>query len=257
MLLILAVVSIAGCGTVLAANPQPTPEPAPSASITPSETPAATTPTDTPSVVGPVTAVTATVADRIPASLQGRAWAAVGPTALFAGSLGDPVRLRLPPSWDLLAITDEYVVTGQRALDGSSTLVNFSFRGNGAADRKPVSVPGQMIAGVVASDRLYVTGFDATSTGDPGVIAISMLDGTVTIVVPPAPAPEGLGSPVARNVLVSPSGRTVLSSLCSPAGCSGGTIVDASTASVRGSLANTDGPSAINESFALVRRGGD
>jgi hypothetical protein len=58
-------------------------------------------------------------------------------------------------------------------------------------------------------------------------------------------------------VLVSPSGRTALSSLCTPSGCTGGTIIDAATGTIRGSLASTDGPSALNDEVALVRGGGE
>jgi hypothetical protein len=103
---------------------------------------------------------------------------------------------------------------------------------------------------------VYATGFDATSMGDPGIVAISTLDGSVRTIIKPA-VPDDAVSVVARNVLVSPSGRTVLSAVCVPSGCTGGTIIDAASGRVTGTLTTTEGPSAINDTYALVRGGGD
>ncbi len=63
--------------------------------------------------------------------------------------------------------------------------------------------------------------------------------------------------PVGRNILVSGTGLTVISSLCTPASCSGGSVIDAVSAKVIGTLQTTDGPSALNDNVVLVRTGGD
>src|SRR5690349_7556474 len=118
--------------------------------------------------------------------------------------------------------------------NGTSSTVSFSSLESGVDVFKPIAVPGQLFVGAVAGTMVYATGFDATSSGDPGLVAISATDGTVVTVIEARPQVEDGGPVVARSVLTSPSGRTIVSALCRPEGCAGGAIIHTSTGKVAG-----------------------
>lgn len=141
--------------------------------------------------------------------------------------------------------------------NGTSSTVSFSSLESGVDVFKPIAVPGQLFVGAVAGTMVYATGFDATSSGDPGLVAISATDGTVVTVIEARPQVEDGGPVVARSVLTSPSGRTIVSALCRPEGCAGGAIIDTSTGKVAGALPEDGGASAISDAYALLRSGGD
>ncbi len=157
----------------------------------------------------------------------------------------------------VLAVTPSLVIAATVASDGSSTRIDVLSRVDGDPALESVALHGQMSVGAVAGDRLYVTGYAADLYGDPGVFAISLLDGTVTSVIESREVPER-SAPIARSMLVSRSGNTLISSVCTiGGGCSGGSVIDAASGRLVAELATGDGPSALNDAYALVRSGGD
>ena len=120
----------------------------------------------------------------------------------------------LPDGETGLAIGGRWVASVIPGADGHST-VRVRERGN---DRvvADVAAPIWVSAGAFAQAGLVVTGYgDGSMTTDGGLLLISPIDGSTSVVVPSGPFSPELGSPAARGgVLVSPSGTRVASNAC-------------------------------------------
>lgn len=137
----------------------------------------------------------------------------------------------LPDDETGLAIGGRWVASVIPGADGHST-VRLRERGN---DRvvADVVVPIWASAGAFAQAGLVVTGYgDWSMTTDGGLLLISPIDASTSVVVPSGPFSPALGSPAARGgVLVSPSGTRVASNACGLKLCDT-QVVDLATATV-------------------------
>ena len=194
--------------------------------------------------------------DDYPVALAGRVWVARTSDSVAVGELGVATQLLLPADRQILGITPSVVVSASIDPSGATSTVYVTDRATADDQFAPSRVNGQLFDGRVAGTLVFATGFDATSSGDPGVVAISTVDGSVRSIVDPAPNATAIG-PIGRNILVSPSEHTLVSSLCSPDGCSGGIVIDGDTGLVLSDLPTKLGPSALNDKFALIRSPGD
>ncbi len=199
----------------------------------------------------------AAAADVAPSSLTGKAWLAETPSGVVAGTIGSQARLQLPPGRHVLANTANVLVSSEVAADGTASKVSFYRRDIGAAAFSPVLLPGQVLVGAVAGQWVYVTGFSADTLKDPGVFGLSLRDGSVVRVIEPGSASFGTRDTVARNIMASPSGLTVISSICTPSACSGGVVIEGASGRALGDLSTSGGPSALNDNVVLVRYGAD
>jgi hypothetical protein len=139
--------------------------------------------------------------------------------------------------------------------DGSTTTLLFNRLSDGTDAAQPIRVAGHVSHGVVVGDVVFATGASKDSDADPGVIAISAVDRSVKNVVPAGPAPSGVSAPFERSLVISPSGRTLVSPVCTSGGCGGGEVIDTRTLRVIRTLGPHVWASAISDKFALVREG--
>ncbi len=175
-------------------------------------------PVSSPAVASPGTPAAPGAA--VPPGLIGRTWLAPGAGGGWvAGVLGRASRLEIGAG--------ELPV---RAADGRVATVAFRADGTGSTVRVREVTTGRVLAELArsenissaafAADRLLIAGHDPVRIGtDPGVAAISLADGAVSEVVEPGPLPDGWTGSAARALVGSPSGRTVVSSLCAGGRC--------------------------------------
>ncbi len=191
--------------------------------------------------------------DVAPPGLVGKDW--IAPSAAgrrsVAGVVGSPARLVLPPGEIALAAAGDSVAVVAYDGDGTASRV----RVRGIRDGRPsaeASLPLQVDAAAFAGDRLLVSGHDPGRTGvDPGVVAVSLTDGSTAPLIGPSAAPDP-SAPYVRSVRTSPSGRTAVSGLCTAGSCSID-VIDPATGSTRPIVASgPDLPGVLTDSVLLV-----
>ncbi len=169
-------------------------------------------------------------AESAPASLSGRLWwVAKGDTNVI-GVLGEPFRLTVPGGWRVLGGTADTIVASEVA--GDTSVVHF-LAPTGGEVFPPVAYPGDLVLGQRAGDRVFASGFAPQSASDPGIAVISLADGSVKPLFEPA-ANKVDGSPIARSVVISESGLTLASSLCTLDSCLETSIWNTDTMSIIG-----------------------
>ncbi|MFZ5853503.1 MAG: PQQ-binding-like beta-propeller repeat protein [Chloroflexota bacterium] len=189
----------------------------------------------------------------VPPGLVGRTWTVPGAGGGWvAGMLGRESRLDIPAG--------ELPV---RAADGRVATVTFRSDQTGSTVRVREITTGRVLAelarsenigaAVFAADRLLVAGHDPVRTGvDPGVAAISLADGTVSQVIEPGSLPDGWTGSAARALVGSPSGRTVVSSLCAGGRCALD-VIDPASGTVRRLIDEPAGfPVALSDEVVIV-----
>ncbi len=218
----------------------------------PSTTPAATpSPTGSPSVDPSPSS-----SDVFPSGLSGAAWTVYANDRLVVGTVGRPNAITLPAGRTLLAVVADIIVSSQVAEDGSQSTIYLTSRLDGSEVAPATRSPGQISVGAAAGDQVLATGMDADGKGDPGVIAISVSDGSIEQVIKPGSADVGSG-PVGRNIAISPSQAHAVSSICTLAGCTGATVIDVKTRTVTHSFVSERGASGLDDDVILMRSGGD
>jgi hypothetical protein len=176
---------------------------------------------------------------------------------LTVGTLGEARPFKLPAGRQVLGVVGDTIVNAATGDDGLTSTVYLTSRADSSEREAATKVPGQLLIGVTAGDVLFATGIGQDAKADPGVVAISAADGSVEQVVPAGAAREGPG-PLGRNLALSPSRRTLVSSICRPSGCQGGEVMAADTGEVLLDLTDVDGgASSVNDKVVLVRVGAD
>jgi len=189
----------------------------------------------------------------VPPGLVGRTWLAPGAAGGWvAGVLGRESRLEIRAG--------ELPV---RAADGRVATVAFRADQTGSTVRVREVTTGRVLvelarsenigSAVFAADRLLVSGHDPVRTGvDPGVAAVSLVDGTVSQVIEPGPLPDGWTGSGARALVRSPSGRTVVSSLCAGGRCALD-VIDPASGTVQRLIDELAGfPVALSDEVVIV-----
>ncbi len=151
----------------------------------------------------------------MPPGLAGTSWVAPGPAGSWvAGITGSEHRLAIPDGELPIEAAGGLVASVAHREDQSGSTLRVR---DIASERliSEVSRDENISSVVFVGDRILAAGHDPVRTGvDPGVVAISLADGSATQLIEPGPAPNGWTASVARSVIASPSGMTVASALC-------------------------------------------
>jgi hypothetical protein len=175
---------------------------------------------------------------------------------ILIGAIGRRGSYELPAGRHLLGIVGDAVVSSDVAETGAESTIYLTSRRDGSSLAPPAKVPGQAFVGASAGDHVLATGIAADGQGDPGVISISAIDGSITEIIPASPQ-VGTGLPFGRNIAVSPSAKYAVSSACTPGGCSGGWIIDVDNGTVIRRIDAEAGASALDDEVVLMRFGGE
>jgi hypothetical protein len=154
-----------------------------------------------------------------PPGLVGKPWlAATARGSWVVGVVGSDARLALTAGELPVASADGLVASAAIRSDqtGSTVRVREIASGRLLAE---IDRPGNVSSAVFVGDRLIVAGHDPMPAGDPGVASISLADGSVSTLVEPGPLPAGWVGSAARSLVISRSGRTVVSGLCLAGRC--------------------------------------
>lgn len=205
-----------------------------------------------PSLPGTASLVaTAAVPDVVPAALAGRTWLVRGPNGrAVAGSLGSGRRLRLPDRERPLAASAGRAASVMSADSGSIVIVRSIDRGR---ELLRVERPDDVLAAAFSGDAIVLGGHLPAQPGrDPGVVAVSLSDGSVSVLVAPADTSSADGVDLVRTVAVSPSGRTLVSGLCWRDDCALD-VIDLSTGVVRRLAEKAGGfPGIVTDDLVIV-----
>jgi hypothetical protein len=193
--------------------------------------------------------------DFVPPGLVGTDWLAPGAThAWVAGIAGSGERLRIPGDELPIEARDGLVVSiGPRSgVSGSVVRVRDIATGRVVTE---VARPEEVDLGLLAGDRLVIAGHDPLKGGvDPGVVSVSLADGSVSVLIAPGPLPDGWSGDAARTLSASPSGRTIASGLCTADRCAID-VIDVSTGSGRRIAASTEAfPGPMTDDVLIVAR---
>lgn len=188
-----------------------------------------------------------------PPGLAGRSWVAPGQDgASVAGITGTAHRLAIPAGEVPIAASRGLVATVVHGDDatGSTVRVRDIVSGRLVVE---ASRPEEVDSGVLVGDRILVAGHDAVRTGvDPGLVAISLVDGGATQLIEPGPAPDGWSESAGRSIVASPSGRGLVSGLCLADRCVLD-VIDPGAAAVRRLVDEAEGfPRAATDEVAIV-----
>lgn len=189
----------------------------------------------------------------VPPGLVGRTWAAPGAGGGWvAGILGRESRLEIPAGELPIRATNGLVATAAFRTDQTGSTLRVREIASGRVLTE-LPRPENIGSGVFAGDRLLVSGHDPARTDvDPGVAAISLADGAVSQVIEPGPLPDGWTGSGARALIGSPSGRTVVSSLCANGRCALD-VIDPASGSVRRLIDEVGGsPIALSDEVVIV-----
>jgi hypothetical protein len=179
-------------------------------------------------------------------------WSAPDASRRFVvGVVGSRGRLILPAGETSVAVAEASVasVEAGRQADGSLVHVR-SVRGG--RPTVEIETPDEVDSAAFADDRLLLSGHDPAAPGrDPGVVSVSLSDGSTTPLIPPSDGPDPAAS-YARSVRVSPSGATAASGLCTSEGCSLDAIDLRSGAVRRLASPSPDFPGVLTDRVLLV-----
>lgn len=188
--------------------------------------------------------------DLVPPGLAGRTWLVRGPSGdLVAGVAGRSGRLRIPGEERPLAVGDGLVATV--GPDGAGSLVSVRELATGRIVLSVERVE-EVLTGVFAGGTLVVGGhLPGTDGRDPGLVAISLADGSVRTLIEPSSVPDFAGD-LARTVAVSPSGRTLVSGVCGLERCALD-VVDLAAGGTRRIVGSVEGfPGAVTDAIVVV-----
>ena len=189
----------------------------------------------------------------LPPGLAAKTWIAGMPSGrAVAGVSGGPERLTLPEGDLPLAATAGRVASATSYADGSGSVLRVREIASGQLIAE-VARPEDLGSAVFLDDRLLAAGNDPARPGtDPGIIAVSLVDGSVTQLVGSGPVLNGWTGSVARTLAVSPSGRTVISGLCLIDRCAID-VLDPQSGSVRRLIDEIDAfPGPITDDVVIV-----
>lgn len=156
----------------------------------------------------------------LPAGLETRSWFAALPDGQGqAGIGGRSGRLTLPPGEAPLAASDGRLASTADAPDGKGSVLRVREIASGRLLAE-VSRPERLSSAAFAGDDVVIAGSEPEGQGlDPGVVAISLGDGSVRTLLEPTAVPGQELRALARTAMASPSGRVLVSALCSVDGC--------------------------------------
>jgi hypothetical protein len=191
----------------------------------------------------------------VPPGLAGTNWLAPGATrAWVAGVAGSSERLRLPEDELPVEARGGLVVSVAPRPGEHGSVVRIRDIATGRVVTE-VTRPENVDLSVLVGDRLVIAGHDPVGTGvDPGVVSVSLADGSVSELIAPGPLPEGWAGSAARTLVASPSGRTIASGLCLADRCAID-VIDASSGSVRRIAASIEAfPGPMTDDVLIVAR---
>lgn len=161
---------------------------------------------------------TVAVSDRVPATLVGRSWVVRDSNGRgIAGTVGSSRRLRLPIDERPLAASTGFVASVAASPSGSVVVVR---RIEDGRELARVERPEEVLVAAFARDAVILGGHLSASSGrDPGVVGVSLSDGSVSVFIEPSDVPSASGVDLFRTVGITPSGRILVSGLCGPDDC--------------------------------------
>jgi hypothetical protein len=169
--------------------------------------------------------------DRYPAHLAGLPFAvfeSAESTVRIVGRIGLPERLHLEEGEFPLGIREDHLLSVVQGAESEIRLRSFA---TGTFAAQPVTWPGYIHALGLASDTEVIATV-STDRADrvTGIVAISMLDGAVRMLVEPAATPAAWQLPT-RSFAVSANGKQVATSFCksgieSEYGCLTTSVID-------------------------------
>jgi len=169
----------------------------------------------------------------VPPGLVGTDWVAPsGGTDWVAGIAGSEDRLPIPEGELPIEARDGLAVSVSARVGEPGSVVRVRDIAGGLLVAE-VARPEEVDRAFVVGDRLVVAGHDPVEPGlDPGIVSISLVDGSVVELIAPGPLPDGWIGSAARTLAASPSGRTIASGLCLADRCAID-VVEPSSGSVR------------------------
>ena len=169
--------------------------------------------------------------DDLPPGLVGKPWFSEGTNGgWLVGRLGKPAVIDLPPAEHPLAVDGNRLVTADWETDLSTTL---RVRDLATGTVAELGRPEDIVTGVLVGSELVAGPADRAGTsGDPGLVAISLPGGSARQLIGAGPAPNGWTGELTRTVSRSPSGQSVVSGLCGSGHCAAD-MVDVASGVVR------------------------
>ncbi len=155
-----------------------------------------------------------------PPGLVGKPWlAATAQGSWIVGIVGSDARLAVAAGELPIASADGLVASAAIRSDQTGSTVRVRAIASGRLVTE-IDRPENVSSAVFVGDRLIVAGHDPLRVAsDPGVVSISLADGSVSTLVEPGPLPNGWAGSAARSLVASQSGRTVVSGLCLASRC--------------------------------------
>jgi hypothetical protein len=155
----------------------------------------------------------------LPSGIEDRGWYTLAADGTWlVGTAAGSERLELPESELPIAVDVAYVATDAAVGDTRRLRIYEIATGRLIVDVTPTFGP----VAVFVEDELLVSGWvKPDGIGDPGVVGYRLSDGSAAALVPASDQlPQGLAGGVSRTVVASPTGRTLVTPICSPAlGC--------------------------------------
>ena len=160
----------------------------------------------TPASAGP--SLVAPSAGTLPSTVVGRGWIAEIDSGMWgAGFVGGPT-VHLPSGEVAVSAANGWVLSAYKNDAGD----NLVWRVAKTLKLRQVPVSFIPASAVIVGNSAYMSGYDRSTGGDPGVFKLDMASGSVTSVLPSS------GKVTPRSVAISRTGRTLTSATCSEDG---------------------------------------